>query len=166
MKNWLKRIGHSAEKLLITEDAGGIPVVSVPLSGLPDLLRTLRDSDGLDFLQLVDLFGQDNLPASPRFQISYVLHSPVLHESLILHVAVDSDTEIPSVYHLWPCAAWLERECHDLLGLSFQGEHMSRILLHEGFDGHPLRRNYGSPNRQIDLNKRFPEAPAGTQSQS
>ena len=49
----------------------------------------------------------------------------------------------PSVYHLWRGADFQEREIWDLMGIRFDGHpNMKRIMLWEGFQGHPLRKDY------------------------
>ena len=51
--------------------------------------------------------------------------------------------EAPSVVSVWKGAELQEREVWDLLGVRFEGHpNMKRILLWEGFEGHPLRRDY------------------------
>ena len=49
----------------------------------------------------------------------------------------------PSVYHVWRGADFQEREVWDLMGIRFDGHpNMKRIMLWEGFQGHPLRKDY------------------------
>ena len=49
----------------------------------------------------------------------------------------------PSVYHLWRGADFQEREIWDLMGIRFEGHpNMKRIMLWEGFEGHPLRKDF------------------------
>jgi NADH:ubiquinone oxidoreductase subunit C len=50
---------------------------------------------------------------------------------------------MPSVTGLWRGADFQEREIYDLLGISFEGHpNLKRIMLWEGFDGHPLRKDF------------------------
>jgi NADH:ubiquinone oxidoreductase subunit C len=44
---------------------------------------------------------------------------------------------------LWRAADYQEREIYDLMGITFEGHpNLKRLLLWEGFMGHPLRRDY------------------------
>ena len=53
------------------------------------------------------------------------------------------DLSAPSVYHLWRGADFQEREIWDLMGIRFDDHpNMKRIMLWEGFEGHPLRKDY------------------------
>ena len=53
------------------------------------------------------------------------------------------DLSAPSVYHLWRGADFQEREIWDLMGIHFDDHpNMKRIMLWEGFEGHPLRKDY------------------------
>jgi NADH:ubiquinone oxidoreductase subunit C len=47
------------------------------------------------------------------------------------------------VVSLWRAADFQEREAYDLMGIIFEGHpNLKRLLLWEGFVGHPLRRDY------------------------
>lgn len=50
---------------------------------------------------------------------------------------------LPSLTSLWATADWHERETYDLMGINFTGHpDLRRILLPEGWKGHPLRKDY------------------------
>ena len=50
---------------------------------------------------------------------------------------------VPSVTPLWRSAEFQEREAYDLLGISFEGHpDLRRILMWDGFEHHPLRKDY------------------------
>ena len=59
-----------------------------------------------------------------------------------IHLKRDSPS-IDSVSDLWFGANWHEREAFDLMGIYFIGHpDLRRVLLPEGFAGHPLRKDY------------------------
>ncbi len=50
---------------------------------------------------------------------------------------------VPSVMDIWRGADLQEREVWDLMGVRFEGrENIKRIMLWEGFPGHPLRKDF------------------------
>jgi len=54
-----------------------------------------------------------------------------------------SNPQVPSVVPVWPGADLQEREIYDLMGIRFDGHpNLRRILLWDGFEGHPLRKDY------------------------
>jgi len=129
----------------------------VDRSVLLDLCRSLhRGEDGTPrFDLLMDLFGVD-YPDRPdeaggRFETIYHLYSLSSGKRLRLKVgAPAADPTLPSVTPVWKGANWFEREAYDMFGLEFTGHpHLRRILTHEAFQGHPLRKDYDAARRWI-----------------
>ena len=81
---------------------------------------------------------------SEYFQMIYILQSLEPERTLVLRTNVPySDTTVPSVTSVWRAADWYEREAHDLFGVSFDGHpDMSPLLLYEGFEGFPGRKEF------------------------
>ena len=81
---------------------------------------------------------------SEYFQMIYILQSLKPERTLVLRTNVPySDTTVPSVTSVWRAADWYEREAHDLFGVSFDGHpDMSPLLLYEGFEGFPGRKEF------------------------
>jgi NADH:ubiquinone oxidoreductase subunit C len=63
---------------------------------------------------------------------------------LVLKTACPREgAEVSSLVELWRGADFQEREVYDLMGIRFSGHpNLKRILLWEGFEGHPLRKDY------------------------
>ena len=91
-------------------------------------------------------------PDQSRFAVVYHFYSMALKHRLRLVVPVDdaeADAEVDSLTSLWPGANWLEREVWDMFGIAFRGHpDLKRILMYEGFEGHPLRKDYPVKKRQ------------------
>ncbi len=89
-------------------------------------------------------------PADVRFVVVYHFYSTAHKHRLRLVVPVEeADPELDSVTSLWAGADWLEREVWDMFGIRFQGHPgLTRILMYEEFEGHPLRKDYPVNKRQ------------------
>ena len=79
-----------------------------------------------------------------RFEVIYNFFSYGKKENLVLKVILDHEApEVESLASHWKGADWLERETYDLVGIRFTGHpNLTRILLPEGWKGHPLRKDY------------------------
>ena len=92
-------------------------------------------------------------PGTARFVVVYHFFSLPLKHRLRLEVPVgeaeEAEPEVDSLSSLWAGADWLEREVWDMFGIRFRGHrHLKRILMYEGFVGHPLRKDYPVNKRQ------------------
>jgi len=100
----------------------------------------LRDEAGFDYLSNVT--GVDR---GEGFEVVYHLYSTGRGGGpLVLKVCGSwEQPEVPSLVEVWPSAELQEREVYDLLGIRFAGHpDLRRILLWEGFPGHPLRKSF------------------------
>lgn len=102
----------------------------------------LKKDAGFNFL--TDLCSVDYLGRAPRFMVVYQLYNTKTHERLRLKVPVEeSSPQVDTVSSVWATANWLERECWDMMGISFNGHpDPRRILMPEDWQGHPLRKDY------------------------
>ncbi len=121
--------------------------VRVPPERLLAVLRFLRDDPRTRFEQLCDLAGIDylNFPdARDRFAVIYSLLSLTHNHRLWIKCFVnDPDPEVPSITSIYKGAEWMEREVYDMFGVRFTGHpDLRRILTWEGFEPHPLRKDY------------------------
>jgi NADH-quinone oxidoreductase subunit C len=103
-----------------------------------------------DFAMLLDLTCVDYAPARPRFEMVYHFFSLSDSRRLRLKVRLEeSDPRIASLASLWKNADWLEREVFDLFGVEFEGHpNLRRLFMYDGFEGHPLRKDYPLRKRQ------------------
>lgn len=121
--------------------------VRVPPDRLLEAMRFLHDDERCAFDQLCDLTCIDYVDfpnARDRYGVVYSLLSVGKGHRLWAKCFVnDPSPEVPSVVGIWKGADWLEREVYDLFGVRFAGHpDLRRILTPEGFDAHPLRKDY------------------------
>jgi NADH-quinone oxidoreductase subunit B/C/D len=105
----------------------------------------LRDTPELAYDLLSNVTGVDYLGREPRFEVVYHLYATGRGGGpLVLKVRAPEDRpEIPSLTGVWPSADLQEREIWDLYGIRFPGHpNLKRILMWEGFHGHPMRKDY------------------------
>ena len=86
-----------------------------------------------------------------RFAVNYHLLAIPDGRRARVQVWVDDGEAVPSVVSVWPTSDWHEREAWDMMGIRFEGHpNLTRILMDEDWDGHPLRKDYplgGEPVR-------------------
>lgn len=126
----------------------GMPVFEIERSELPAVVVALRQGHGFDLL--LDVTAVDRLPQEPRFEVVVHLFSSTLRQRVRLKMAVpEGDAQVPSLVPFFGSARFLEREAHDMFGIRFSGnEDLRPILLYEGFEGHPLRKDYPMEREQ------------------
>ena len=102
----------------------------------------LRDDPAHDFQFLNSISAVDYVE---YFDLVYHLTSLRQLSTAIFKARVYGREElsVPSVYGIWRGADFQEREIWDLMGIRFTGHpNMKRIMLWEGFEGHPLRKDF------------------------
>jgi len=114
----------------------------VKSESLLEVATFLKTTPGLDFDYLTSITAVDYYD---YFEVVYQLTSIKHNHSLVVKTrcyAQDNPT-VPSVVSLWRGADFQEREIYDLMGIRFDGHpNLKRIFLWEGFQGHPLRKDY------------------------
>jgi NADH/F420H2 dehydrogenase subunit C len=116
--------------------------VWVEAARIADVARFLKEDEALDFQFLNSVSAVDFIE---YFAVVYHLTSLSKHHTAIVKARVYGRDELvlPSVYSIWRGADFQEREIWDLMGIRFEGHpNMKRIMLWEGFEGHPLRKDF------------------------
>lgn len=126
---------------------------------LAEFATTLRDDLGYDFLSSVT--GVDYLPDG-LMEVVYHTYSSLGGGALVFKVQVPRENPVvPSLVSIYPGADLQEREAWDLLGIRFEGHpNHKRILMWEGFAGHPLRKDWQEAYFEEDakpFKSRWPE---------
>lgn len=124
------------------ESAYDLLTVDVPAAAWLTALRTARDELGcsyFDWLSAVD---------EPGTGFRVCAHVAALGTGtvrrLMVRTTVPHDAAVlPSAIDVYAGAAWHERETHEMFGVAFDGHpHLVPLLLPEGFEGHPLRKDF------------------------
>jgi len=119
----------------------GTPVVYISKENLIPFMKEKKD-EGYDMLLMVT--GVDYVD-----HLEVVYHLLSTKDGRRLLVKTKTDEEVDSVTGIWPGANWHERETYDLVGIRFRNHpNLKRILLPEGWVGHPLRKNYPMDRKQ------------------
>jgi NADH-quinone oxidoreductase subunit D/NADH-quinone oxidoreductase subunit C/D len=111
---------------------------------LVEVATALRDEMGYDYLSSVT--GVDYVEDS-LMEVVYHFYKSTGGSELTVNVQIPrEDPVVPSLYNTFPSADFQEREAWDLLGIKFEGHpDLRRIILWEGFAGHPLRKDWKEP---------------------
>ena len=116
--------------------------VWVEPSAMGSVAALLHDDDDFDFKFLNAISAIDFVA---HFELVYHLTSLAKQQTGVVRSRVygRAEPEVASVVAVWKGADFQEREIWDLMGVRFTGHpNMKRIMLWEGFDGHPLRKDF------------------------
>lgn len=138
----------------------GVPVTwsrgqAVLHPAIEDYLPLVKRLRGEGYWTAVDLCGVDYLAfdaarelppgtAPERFEVAVVLRNHTTRELRRIRVQVPADEPtIASLFSVHPGVQNAEREAFDMFGITFEGNpDLSRILMPDDWDGHPLRKDY------------------------
>ena len=112
---------------------------------LVEVATAIRDEFGFDLLTAAT--GADYI-AENKMEMVYHAYKTTGGSGLVFKVQVErvDPVEIPSLINIWPGVDFQEREAWDLLGIKFTGHpDLRRILMWEGYEGHPLRKDWKEP---------------------
>ncbi len=118
----------------------GMWTVQVPVEGWRAALYRARDGHGLRFF--------DWLSAVDELDEGYRVVTHLLDPDTVTHLLVSTqlplaEPRLDSVVEVFRGAAWHERETHEMFGIDFDGHPgLTPLLLPDGFEGHPLRKEF------------------------
>ncbi|HSO11176.1 MAG TPA: NADH-quinone oxidoreductase subunit D [Anaerolineales bacterium] len=127
---------------------------------LVEVATAIRDEFGFDLLTAVT--AVDYLPDN-KMEVVYHAYKTTGGPGLVFRVQVPrvDPVEVPSLINVYPGADLQEREAWDLMGIKFTGHpDLRRILMWEGYEGHPLRKDWKEPFYEEDVKpfkSRWPE---------
>ena len=117
-------------------------VLDVRAPDIREVCRSLKETHG--YTLLVDLCGAHYPKREEEpLEVVYIFYSLEANRRVRVRVRLSEESEVPSVTPVFAGANWPEREAYDMYGIRFS-EHPdpTRILLWEGFNGHPLRKEF------------------------
>ncbi|MCY3662859.1 MAG: NADH-quinone oxidoreductase subunit C [bacterium] len=133
-------------------DPAGAPVLHPRPAELLEVAEALRDAGYIQCLDVcaVDYLGADSRTDLPdgvvpeRFEVVVTLISHQRRDRVRLRVQVpEGDPRLPTLFDLFPGTENPEREVFDMFGIGFDDHpDMTRILMPEDWEGHPLRKDY------------------------
>jgi NADH/F420H2 dehydrogenase subunit C len=161
--------------VLEAEEKLGYLVITVRREEILKVCRTLKEDPETDYNLLLDICGVDysaygksregtvaatiewpgyeasKLERKERFDVVYHLYSfPKKHRVRLKVRVPEEDPMVDSVTPVWKAANWFEREAFDLFGIAFKGHpDLRRILCHQEFKGHALRKDYDPGQRHL-----------------
>lgn len=131
----------------------GQPYMVVDAAVAHDVLLLLRDDEQFDYL--VDCTAVHYPKREQQFDIVWILYSFARNERIRVKAPVKDGDAVATVTDIWTTANWLEREVFDMFGIRFEGHpDLKRILLPDGWKGHPLRKEYGILQQDSEWVKR------------
>jgi NADH-quinone oxidoreductase subunit C len=126
----------------------------VDRSLIPEILQILHNEEQFDYC--VDLTAVHYPQREKQFDVVWVLYSFPRNERIRVTTRIADGETLPSSVPIWATTNWLEREVFDMFGIKFDGHpDMKRILLPDGWKGHPLRKDYGilqQDNEWVQIN--------------
>ncbi len=126
----------------------------VDCSLIPALLQILRNEEQFDYC--VDITAVHYPKREKQFDVIWVLYSFLHNQRIRVKTLIADGETIDSSVTIWAAANWLEREVFDMFGIKFDGHpDLKRILLPDGWKGHPLRKDYGilqQDNEWVQIN--------------
>lgn len=131
-----------AESLLASRSFAGDLVLDIRPADIRDVCRSLKETHG--YALLVDLCGA-HFPKREEepLEVIYIFYSLQANRRVRLRVRLAEEAEVPSLTPVFAGANWPEREAYDMYGIRFaQHPDLTRILLWEGFNGFPLRKEF------------------------
>ena len=138
---------HISDSVVSSDDNS----VHISREKIYEVLKFLKETSGFSFDLLSSITAVDYID---HFEVVYQLKSLITLSKATVKVKLgfgrEDQPEIDSAYNLWKGADFQEREVFDLMGIHFVNHpNLKRILLWDGFPGHPLRKDFVTNSQSI-----------------
>lgn len=132
---------------------------------LLEVATYIKDELGFDYLSNVTAvdYLEEGQHSEDHIETVYHAYRTTGGSALCFKAQTDRDkTEVPSLVPVWKGADFQEREVYDLMGVRFMGHpNLMRILLWDGFYGHPLRKDWKEAYHEEDAKPYSSRWPSG-----
>ncbi|MQF83339.1 MAG: NADH-quinone oxidoreductase subunit C [SAR202 cluster bacterium] len=138
---------HISDSVVSSDDHS----VYISREKIYEVLKFLKETSGFSFDLLSSITAVDYID---HFEVVYHLKSLITLSKATIKVKLgfgrEDQPEIDSAYNLWKGADFQEREVFDLMGIHFVNHpNLKRILLWDGFPGHPLRKDFVTNSQSV-----------------
>ena len=141
----------------------GTLVLEIAPTDLTETVRRLKSAFAFDML--LDVTAIDWPAREPRFDVIWHFYSTQHRVRVRVKTQVpEREPVVATLIREYGSAAFMERECHEMYGIRFDGNADLRpLLLYEGFVGYPLRKDYPKAGEQplVDYREGFDLAERG-----
>jgi NADH-quinone oxidoreductase subunit C len=139
--DWAVHLAKAAGEGAEVGDAFGVPVFDVAAEQWLPTLRAAHEA-GLTFFDWLSAVDELDEGFSVVVHVADLSRRPLLH--LLVRTRVRREAaRLASATAVYRGAAWHERETHEMFGVDFEGHPaLDPLLLPEGFEGHPLRKEF------------------------
>ena len=158
-----------AEVLAVADWRGDLAITVTPRAWV-QAATLLRDHAELDFKLFLDLCGVDYLDRDDhpeRYAVVFHAYSVSQKHHVRLKIYLpESRPMLDTLVGVYKGANWFEREAWDLYGIVFTNHpNLTRILTHDAFVGHPMRKDYPTAQRHVlkEPKELLLKVPAGTE---
>ncbi len=142
------------DQVLRVDEFRGDLALTVSRKAWVQAATLLRSHPDLDYKLFLDLCGVDYLDKDDRPErYEVVLHAYSVskkHHVRLKTLLPETDPTLDTLVGVYKGANWFEREAWDLYGIVFTGHpKLTRILTHDAFVGHPMRKDYPTAQRHV-----------------
>jgi NADH-quinone oxidoreductase subunit C len=124
----------------------GETTVVVDRAKFSEIVRWLHDDPSQRYDFLADVTAVEFRDPEQPIEVVWHIRSLPYRRFLRLKVRLERGQQlsVPSVWAVYKSADWLERECYDMFGITFEGHpDLRRILMWEQYrEGFPLRKDF------------------------
>ena len=120
--------------------------VDVPVDKWHEAAQAVRDDDAIacaffDWLSAYDVSTEDR--PETLAVVAHVWSISQRHHLRLRTVVPSKGGRLSTLSDVWSGANWHERETYEMFGIVFEGHpNLVPLLLPDGFEGHPLRKDF------------------------